>query len=212
MAGTTVRDGGAVMSAFARAMDRVGIAPDSDEHRNAVQYTLDTMGQSKIEVFRHITGSEQRAAEANAAFEAAYLDVIRDGAASPIEGAEQTIRDLKAAGIRVALTTGFSAETRDALIASLGWEGLADIALSPSDAGRGRPYPDMILTAALRLGVTDMREIAVAGDTASDVTAALRSGARIAAGVLTGTHAASDFERAGATHVLTSVTELPALL
>lgn len=212
MAGTTVQDGGAVMSAFARAMDEIGIAEGTEERADATQYTLDTMGQSKIEVFRHITGSEARAHEANAAFEAAYLDVIRGGAARPIDKAEETIRFLRESGVRVALTTGFSPETRDALLASLGWQEVADVALTPADVGRGRPYPDMIVTAALRLGVTDLREIAAVGDTASDVLAGLRSGARISVGVLTGTHGQAEFAEAGATHVLDSVADLPALL
>jgi beta-phosphoglucomutase-like phosphatase (HAD superfamily) len=47
---------------------------------------------------------------------------------------------------------GFSPATRDAIIAALGWAPLVDLVLSPADAGRGRPWPDMPLTALLRLG------------------------------------------------------------
>lgn len=47
----------------------------------------------------------------------------------------------------------------------LGWWDSVDLALCPEDAGRGRPYPDLILSAALRLGIDDVREIAVCGDT-----------------------------------------------
>lgn len=205
MAGTTVTDDGAVMSAFARAMDAIGIADGTPERERATQYTIDTMGQSKIEVFRAITGSDERAQTASRAFEDAYVDVIRAGGASPLPGAEETIRELRGAGMRVALTTGFSPATRDALLASLGWEDIADIALAPADAGRGRPFPDMILTAVLRLGIDDVREVAVVGDTASDVRTGLRAGASIAAGVLTGTHGEAEFREAGATHVLDSV-------
>jgi len=212
MAGTTVQDDGAVMSAFASAMDEVGIADGSSEREEAVAYTLATMGQPKIEVFRHLTGSAERAAVANAAFERAYLDLIRQGAAAPIEGAEDTVRTLRAGGIRVSFTTGFSAATRDALLRSLGWTGLADLALSPSDAGRGRPYPDMILTALIRLGIDDVREVANLGDTTSDALSGHRASASIVAGVLTGTHGADDFRTAPVTHVLGSVAELPSLL
>lgn len=212
MAGTTVQDDGAVMSAFARAMDAAGIAEGTDERARATQYTLDTMGTSKIEVFRSITGSDERARDANAAFEAAYLDVIRGGAASPIPGAEDAIRRLQGNGVRVALTTGFSPATRDALLESLGWTDLPDLALSPADAGRGRPFPDMILTAVVRLGVDDVRDVAVAGDTESDVLSGVRAGASIVAGVSTGTHATEEFSRAGATHVLPSVASLPGII
>lgn len=211
MAGTTVQDDGAVMAAFARAMDAVGIAEGTDERARATQYTIDTMGQSKVEVFTAITGSAERAAEANRAFEEAYLDVIRAGAAQPIPGAEDAIRALQAGGVKVALTTGFSPATRDALLESLGWADLPDLALSPADAGRGRPFPDMILTALMRTGADDVREVAVAGDTASDVLSGVRAGASIVAGVTTGTHSVQEFTPAGATHVLPSVASLPAL-
>lgn len=211
MAGTTVEDDGAVMAAFARAMDAVGIAEGTAERERATQYTIDTMGQSKIEVFTAITRSPERAADANRAFEEAYLEVIRMGAAQPLPGAENAIRELQAGGVTVALTTGFSPATRDALLDALGWTGLPDLALSPADAGRGRPHPDMILTALMRTGADDVREVAVAGDTASDVLSGVRAGASIVAGVETGTHSAREFEPAGATHVLPSVASLPAV-
>ncbi|MGW9113047.1 HAD family hydrolase [Microbacterium sp. NPDC055683] len=212
MAGTTVADDGAVMTAFGAAMDAVGIADGTPERDRAAAYTIETMGQSKIEVFRALTGSGERADDANRAFEAAYLDLIRGGAATPLPGAAETIGALRAGGVRVALTTGFSAETRDALLDALDWRGIADLALSPSDAGRGRPFPDMLLTALLSLRVDDVRAIANVGDTASDVLSGLRAGALIAAGVLTGTHGAAEFAEAGATHILDSVADVPALV
>ena len=58
---------------------------------------------------------------------------------------------LRDAGIRVCLATGFSPSTRDAIIDELAWGGLIDLALSPADAGRGRPWPDLPLTALLML-------------------------------------------------------------
>ena len=67
-----------------------------------------------------------------------------------------------------------------------------------------------MLTAALRLEVTDVRRIAVVGDTASDVLCGLRAGASVVAGVLTGAGRREDFLEA--THVLDSVSELPAVL
>ena len=42
------------------------------EFGTAMKYVRATMGQSKIEVFRHILGSEGAAQAANAAFEARY--------------------------------------------------------------------------------------------------------------------------------------------
>jgi len=212
MAGTTVRDDGAVLEAFDAALAELGFQPGSEELRAARAYALETMGQSKIEVFRALTGDEDAARQGNLAFERAYAARLAAGAATPVEGAEEAIRGLRGGGVKVAFTTGFSAETRDALITALGWDGLADLALSPSDAGRGRPYPDMVLTALIRLGVDDVRSVAVAGDTASDLLSGTRAGASIVAGVLTGAHGEAELSAAPHTHLLPSVADLPFLL
>jgi phosphoglycolate phosphatase len=170
------------------------------------------MGQSKIEVFRRILGSEERAQHANAVFEASYGQAVRAGQVSPLPGAVETITALRAAGIRVCLATGFAPVTRDALLDALGWRPLIDLALSPADAGRGRPWPDLPLTALLRLGGGAVSELLVVGDTPSDVESGLRAGAGVVAGVTTGTATEDELVAAGAPHVLDSVTGLVQLL
>jgi phosphoglycolate phosphatase len=209
LAGTTVQDDGAVMDAFAAALGEIGLEPGTPEHERATVYTLTTMGQSKIEVFRAITDQAERA---NLAFEKAYQASLSAGGAQPIPGAEQAIRDLRDRGVKVALTTGFSPTTRSALLDALGWADLVDLALSPVDAGRGRPWPDLVLTALIRLGVDDVREVCVAGDTTSDLLTGSRAGAAIVAGVLTGAHGPEDFANVPHTHVLESVADLPAVV
>ncbi len=114
--------------------------------------------------------------------------------------------------MKVALTTGFARGTQDAIIDAIGWHGLVDLTLSPAEAGRGRPYPDLVLVAALRLGVDDVRQIAVVGDTPLDMIAGCRAGAGLVAGVLTGAGDRPALVAAGATHVIGSVGELPRLL
>ncbi len=212
MAGTTVADEGAVEEAFQAALDAVGlVAGDLMDDPGA--YVRRTMGQSKIEVFTELLGGDRhRATAANTAFEAAFDQAVARGEVSALPGAEDTFAALRAGGVRLCLTTGFSPATRDRILASLGWEGLVDLALSPVDAGRGRPWPDMILTAVLRLRIDDVAEVAVAGDTTSDLVAGTRSGASIVAGVLTGAHTAGELAGAPHTHLLDSVAELPALV
>ncbi|MET4159024.1 HAD family hydrolase [Agromyces sp. PvR057] len=211
MAGTTVIDGGAVEQAFTLAAERSGIALDDFE--GALQYVRDTMGQSKIEVFRVLAdGDEDAAQRGNAAFEDAYAEIVaRDGVAE-VEGAADVIRELRAAGASVAFTTGFAPTTRDAVLDALGWHGLAELALSPVDAGRGRPFPDLPLTALLRSGATSVSSLVVVGDTRSDVEAGTRAGAGLVVGVLTGAHDRAALEDAGAHAVIESIRDLPALL
>ncbi|MBT2472520.1 phosphonatase-like hydrolase [Streptomyces sp. ISL-66] len=214
MAGTTVADGGLVERAFARAAERLGVEPGSADHAVKLQYVRDTMGESKIAVFRHLFGTEELAQRANSAFEEAYGELVDGGLIAPVPGAREAIEELRAEGRTVVLTTGFARVTQDAILDALGWQGLADLTLCPADAGgRGRPYPDMVLAAFLRTGaVADVRETVVAGDTAYDMLSGVRSGAGIVAGVLTGAHDREALHTHGATHVLGSIAELPALL
>jgi phosphonatase-like hydrolase len=210
MAGTTVRDDGAVERAFQAALIAAG-TPSGSELDQAMDYARTTMGQSKIVVFRAIFGDEARAHAANLAFEAAYDDTIASAGAEPLPGAEDALRELRGRGVRVCLTTGFSESTQARLVAALGWEGFVDLTLAPSPSRRGRPYPDLVLEAVLRLQVDDVAAVAVAGDTVSDLVAGTRAGAAIVAGVLTGAHDRAALAEAPHTHILTSIAELPAL-
>jgi len=212
MAGTTLADDGVVEAAFNEAMESSGIGPGTDGYPAALEYVRVTMGQSKIEVFRHLLDDEGQAQQANTAFEAAYASHVRDGGVKAIAGARETIELLQANGIKVALTTGFAAATRDLILSEVGWTGLADLVLAPSDVGRGRPYPDLNLTAMLRLGGASVSELLVAGDTPSDMAAAVNAGAALRVGVLSGSGTASDLRSAGASHLVDDITALPGLL
>jgi len=184
MAGTTVRDEGTVMAAFTAAITAFNLPVAA--YNAAMKYVLASMGQSKIEVFRHILGSEAEAQQANASFERHYAVAVHAGKVAPMPGATDVFAACRSAGIKVCLATGFSPATRDAIVAALGWSPLVDLLLSPADAGRGRPWPDLPLTALVRLGGGSVSELAVAGDTPSDVESGLRAGAGLVAGVLTG--------------------------
>lgn len=214
MAGTTVADGGLVERAFAAAADELGVEPGSAEHAEHLSYVRATMGESKISVFRHLFGAEDRAQRANTAFEKAYGELVEDGLIAPVPGARETIGELADSGRTVVLTTGFARVTQDAVLAALGWQDLVPLTLCPADAGgRGRPYPDMVLEAFLRTkAAEDVTQVAVVGDTSYDVLSGVRAGAGLVAGVRTGAHGDDAFRAAGATHVLDSVAALPALL
>jgi phosphonatase-like hydrolase len=214
MAGTTVADGGLVEQAFAAAAQELGVEPGSADHAAKLDYVRATMGESKISVFRHLFGDEALARQANVAFEKAYGELVDAGHIAPVPGAREAVEELRSDGLTVVLSTGFARVTQDAILDALGWRELVELTLCPADAGgRGRPYPDMVLSAFLRTGVVDgVQEIAVAGDTAYDMKSGVRAGAGVVAGVLTGAHDAEALRGAGATHVLGSVAELPALL
>lgn len=213
MAGTTVRDDNSVIEAFAAAIGSQNLP--AGEFNSGMDYARATMGQSKIEVFRYILGDEDAAQEANAVFEKHYAGAVADGEISPMPGAEELFAACRSDGIKVCLSTGFSPLTRDAIIATLGWTSLVDMVLSPADAGRGRPWPDMPLTSLIRLGGESVSSLAVVGDTPSDVESGLRAGAGLVVGVLSGDSERADLEAVpaatglpGAPLILESVADL----
>ncbi|MDD7837050.1 HAD family hydrolase [Paenarthrobacter sp. AB444] len=212
MVGTTITDDGRTEQALSRALAEHGIEPGSSRFESMLGYARDTMGFSKMTVFSHLFEDPAVASSANKVFERAYDELIEDGGVRAIAGAEDAILWMRESGIRICLATGFGRHTQNMVLESLGWMGLADLSLCPADAGRGRPYPDMILTAVLALDLDDVRDVAVVGDTSSDMLSGVRSGASLIAGVLTGSHSEATLRAAGATVVVDSIKQLPLLV
>ncbi|ORW29525.1 HAD family hydrolase [Mycobacterium paraense] len=132
----------------------------------------------------------------------------------PLPGVPEALADLRAAGIRIALTTGYDRDIVDAMLAGLGWDGdaVVDTVVCGSDVPLGRPAPFMIFRAMERLGINDVARVLVAGDTPRDLQAGTNSGASLVVGVLTGASDATELGAHRHTHLLASVAELPALL
>ena len=212
VAGTVLNDDGLVISAFKKAFEAT--QPDlwPTHGEQWTQYAIDTMGQSKIHVFTELLGDAEKAQAANVAFEESYLSEIAEIGAVPIEGAEDLFKYLRAKGIAVTLTTGFSRTTLDTLLNQLGWKDLIDLSVTPGEAGRGRPYPDMLNLAVEVLGITNPSQAIVCGDTAADMQAAISFGASQVIGVLTGAHDEQTLHDAGATSVINSVADLKSLI
>ena len=205
MAGTTVRDDGAVEAAFDAALASVGIGEGSPRLAEARLLVRDTMGWSKADVFAALLEPAE-AQRATAAFAAAYEGLVaqrrRHGGPRRARGASGPARP----GRAVCLSTGFAPSTRDALLDALGWRGEVDLALSPADVGRGRPAPDLVLGAMERLGVGDPGAVAVAGDTVSDLEAGTAAGAAAVIGVLTGAHDRATLAAAPHTAIIEDIT------
>jgi phosphonatase-like hydrolase len=211
MAGTTVRDDGAVDAAFAAALDAVGVTSGTPRYARAARVVRETMGWSKADVFATLLDPAD-ASRATAAFAAAYEALVAAGSVTPLPGALDVIRLLRASGVKVCLTTGFAPSTRDALLDALDWGDEIDLALSPADVGRGRPAPDMVLGAMARLGVADPKAVVVVGDTVSDLEAGTAAGAGAVVGVLSGAHDEAQLEAAPHTAIVLDLTGLVALL
>ena len=212
VAGTVLNDDGLVIAAFKVAFERT--QPDLWPTHGAewTQYAIDTMGQSKIDVFTELLGDAEKAHQANVAFEESYVSEIAEDGALSIPGAEEIFEYLRSKKIAVALTTGFSRSTLNTLITELGWRDLIDVSVTPGEAGRGRPHPDMLEKAATAVGATNPAHVIVLGDTASDMKSGVAFGAGQVIGVLTGAHDEVTLYDAGATTVVNSVADLKSLI
>ncbi|MEN3533963.1 HAD family hydrolase [Microbispora sp. ZYX-F-249] len=213
LAGTTIGDIDMVERAFAEAIATQGIVPGTSAYARAMVHVHRSRGCPKIEVFRGIfPGNEAQAQAANLTFERSYEGAIERAGLMPLPGAVEAVAKLRDAGLKIALITGFSRATLGRVLSSLAWVDMLDLALCPEDAGRGRPYPDMVLTAVLRSGIDDVRQVAVAGDSESDMLCGRRAGASVVAGVLTGVHSKERLLGGGATHIIDSIADFPGLV
>jgi len=210
-AGTMLRDDGAVLAAYRRALTTHDI-PFTEADLAARR------GAAKRAAFRELAGrpirntsTDQLAERALADFERALREEYTSGEIAPIEGAETTARWLAERGARIALASGFDRGLVELLIERLGWERLFDRVLAAEDAPAGRPAPYLIFRAMIDLGVHDLARVAVVGDTPLDLEAGSHARAGWVVGVLSGAHSIETLGATRHTHLLPSVAQLPAL-
>jgi phosphoglycolate phosphatase len=132
----------------------------------------------------------------------------RGGAAHSalIEGARETIVELKRRGFGIGLATNDSAGGLEASLAEHDILGLFDYAVG-CDSGLGaKPDPRMVLGFCGVLGV-EPRQVAVVGDAVHDLAMGRAAGVGLTIGVLSGTSARADLEPF-ADLILPSVNEL----
>jgi phosphonatase-like hydrolase len=199
--------------AFSEAIATQGIVPGTSAYARCMADVSRDRGRSTIDVLRGLfPDNEARAQAACMSFDRSYQATLDRNGVTALPGAEQAIEKLTGSGVRVCLSTSLSRRMLDVILDALGWRKRVDLALCPDDVQRAFPWPDLMLTAALRLGIDDVREVAVASGTESGLIAGHRAGASIIAGVLTGAHTATRLRRAGATHLIESIADLPDLV
>jgi phosphonatase-like hydrolase len=199
--------------AFAEACATQGIVPGTAAYAHHMVGVHQARGQPAVDVFRGLFPDGDGRAEAAAlSFERSFRAAVDRTGISPLPGAEEAIGQLSDSGVRVCLITSLSRRLLGLVLDTLGWWRLIDLTLCPDDVPRGCPWPDLMLTAMLRLGVEDVRAAAFAGSTASEIQCGRRAGASVVAGVLTGGHTGDRLRTAGAMHLIDGITQLPGLL
>ena len=221
MAGTTIDEHGDVYLALARCVEETGVATTPE----AVQ---EWMGADKAEAIAALIsrgGGEATPAVVQAAFlrfKELLADFYEQTPPVALDGVEDAFRELRSRGVKIALTTGFSRDVAEALLARLGWtvagtvEGpedaiRLDAVVCSDDVSAGRPAPHMIHRAMELAGVADVREVLAAGDTTNDLKAAINAGVT-AVGVLTGKLGRAELAAQPHHHILKGVKDLPGLL
>lgn len=168
---------------------------------------LRTFGQRNDSVLRAALGPDLPAERIQMLGERkeAYFRSLVPQWVRPTAGAVALLSGLHAAGARQAIGSSAPRANVETILSALGVSGLFGATVTAEDVSRGKPAPDVFLTAAARLGVPPARCI-VLEDAPPGVEAARAAGMRCVA--VTTTRPAADLQRAD--RVVVSLTELSA--
>jgi phosphoglycolate phosphatase len=211
--GAAAADGSIVERAFAEAIATQGVVVGTAAYvRSMVQFDR-ARGWPPADVMRKLFPEDEiRAQAANLAFERSFRAAVDRFGVLPLPGVNDALAKLSAAGIKICLMSSLSRSALSLIVEHLEWGQRADLVLCADDVARGFPWPDLVLSAVLRLGIGDVRDVVVVTASEGGVLSARRAGARLVVGVLSDVDDATRLRRAGATHVLADVGELPDLV
>jgi phosphonoacetaldehyde hydrolase len=111
-----------------------------------------------------------------ARFEPQMMEVLA-GYATVISGVADTVEEMRAQGMKIAGTTGYTRPMLDRLEVMAATQGFrTDRSLAPEDAGGGRPFPWMCYRLAMELHIYPLFRCVKIGDTESDIAEGLNAG------------------------------------
>ncbi len=213
MVGAAAVDGSVLERAFAEAIATQGVVTGTAAYVRSMVQIDRTRGWPPADVMRSLFPDEEiRAQAANLAFERSFQTAVDRFGVLPLPGANEALAKLTAAGIKICLVSSLSRPALSLIMERLDWWHRADLVLCADDVPRGFPWPDLVLTAVLRLGVGDVRDVAMVAASEGAVLSARRAGSRFVVGLLGDVGDANRLRRAGATHLLADIGELPDLV
>lgn len=215
LGGTIIRDSGQVLEAFVAALHSAGIEVCDEE-------LLLARGASKREgirrfVERRCPSSAPEIEAQTAGIFSAFRKILaeryaRDGV-QVLPGVEETFTWLRRRQVKIAINTGFDRSTTTQVLQATGWDqNTVQAVVCSDDVTQGRPAPYLIFHAMESLGITDVHQVAVVGDTVLDLQAGWNAGVRWNIGVWCGAHSREKLERAPHTLLLPDVAALPGAL
>jgi phosphoglycolate phosphatase len=211
--GTLVADEGIIERSFAEAIATQGVVAGTSAFARRMAQVHQARGQAPGDVMRLLfPDNEARAQAAQLAFDRALPDAIGRSVMRPLPGAGEVLDGLRAVGCQVCVVSSMPRRVLDLALDAAGLRHRVDLTLAAEDAPRGFPAPDLVLTAIMRTGVSAVQDVVVVHGTGVGVEAGRRSGVGVVVGVLTGPHSPARLRAAGATSILPSIADLPALL
>ena len=211
--GTLVVDDGLIERSFAEAIATQGVVSGTSAFARRMSQVHQARGRAPGDVLRVLfPDNEPRAQAAQLAFDRALPEAISRTVVEPIPGAVEALTEMRASGRQICVLTSLPRRVVDLVLGATELRGHVDLTLSGEDAPRGFPAPDLALTAVIQSGAGSVQDVAVVHGTGAGMECGRRSAASATVGVLTGPHSAARLRGAGATHVLSSIAELPALL
>lgn len=211
--GTLVVDDGLIERSFAEAIATQGVVSGTSAFARRMSQVHQARGRAPGDVLRVLfPDNEPRAQAAQLAFDRALPDAISRTAVQPIPGAIEALAKMRASGRQICVLTSLPRRVVNLVLTAADLLGHIDLALSGEDASRGFPAPDLALTAVIQSGAGAVQNLAVVHGTGAGMECGRRSAASAMVGVLTGPHSAARLRSAGATHVVSSIAELPELL
>jgi len=217
MAGTTVQDDDAVNRCLCAALAETGVGVTRDEV-NEVMGLPKPVAIALLLERRKYAGSTAPPDEVSSIhgdFLQRMIGFYRsDPAVREIEGASEILRQLRKAGLKLALDTGFSRDIVDAILKRLGWAGkeLLHATVASDEVARGRPHPDLVFRAMELTGISDAGRVAKVGDTPSDLQEGRAAGCGLVIGVTNGSHTREQLAPHPHTHLIDNLRELPGVL
>lgn len=137
-----------------------------------------TFGQKNDRILRSWLGSDataERITEVAEAKESEYRRLVSVHGLEPLPGAREWVERLRAAGWRQAIASSAPRKNVEVMLAAIGLDTAFDAIVASEDVGKGKPDPEVFLTAAARLGATPQNSIVVE-DAAAGIEAARRAG------------------------------------
>lgn len=208
MAGTTVDEEGLVYRVLDQSVsDAAGIPVPA-------QLLAQWKGTSKREAIAGLLGaldagaSEDAVDKVFARFEERLIAAYEDTPPAPFPGVPEMFQTLRAAGVKVALQTGYSAGVAAAILSGLDWTSAVDAVVTSDLVPASRPAPYLIFRAMELTGVTSVARVLTAGDTPNDLQAGTNAGAGFVVGVSSGSFTLDQLASVPHTHLLESVAQI----